>query len=153
WVEQHHGRFFLYTPIFSVLYTPFTLLPNWLGPFVWNIFNFSLFFAAIFQLPETFTHRQQCNMFLFTLLIIGQSLLSFQFNITVAYIFLFAYGLMERKQFFWAILLIMISGMTKVYGIFQLGLLLCYPQFWRNTLYAILIGTGLFLLPLVKLTY
>lgn len=150
WVDSH-GRFFLYTPIFSVLYTPFAFLPPWLGPFFWNLFNYTLFFLAIFSLPDIFSKEQKCKMFLFTSLILGQSLLSFQYNITVAYIFLFAYSLMERNQFFLAILLIMISGMTKVYGIFQLGLLLCYPQFWRNTMYVLLIGVVLFLLPLVKL--
>lgn len=148
---DEHGRFFLYTPIFSVLYSPFAFLPNWLGPFAWNIFNFSFFFLAIFSLPDTFSKEQKCKMFLFTLLILAQSLFAFQYNITVAYIFLFAYGMMERKQYFWAILIIMISGMTKVYGIFQLGLLLCYPQFWRNALYVLITGILLFLLPLVKL--
>ena len=151
WVEKH-GRFFLYTPVFSVLYSPFAFLPAWLGPFAWNIFNYSLFFLSIFKLPAQFDERQKANMFLFTLLILGQSLLSFQYNITVAYIFLFAYSLMERKQFFWAILLIMISGVTKVYGIFQLGLLLCYPQFWRNMGYVVLTGVLLLLLPLLKLS-
>ncbi|MFZ4863267.1 glycosyltransferase family 87 protein [Sphingobacterium sp. Mn56C] len=151
WVTAH-GRFFLYTPIFSVLFSPFAFLPAWLGPFAWNIFNYSLFFLAIFKLPPNFSDRQKCNMFLFTLLILGQSLLSFQYNVTVAYIFLFAYSLMERKQFFWAIVLIMISGTTKVYGIFQLGLLLCYPQLWRNMGYVLLTGALLFLLPLLKLT-
>ena len=29
-----HGRYFLYTPVFSVLYLPIALLPRWLGPFV-----------------------------------------------------------------------------------------------------------------------
>lgn len=59
---------------------------------------------------------------------------------------------MECKQFFWAILLIMSSALTKVYGIFQLGLLLCYPQFWRNLGYAVLSGLLLLLLPLLKLS-
>lgn len=151
WIANN-GRFFLYMPDFSILFSPFAMLPSWLGPFAWNIFNFSLFFLSIFNLPAFFSERQKANMFLFTFLILAQSLLSFQYNITVAYIFLFAYSLLERKQYFWAILLIMISGMTKVYGIFQLGLLLCYPQFWRNIGYVVVTGIALFLLPLVKLS-
>lgn len=152
WVSNH-GRFFLYTPIFSVLYSPFAFLPPWLGPFVWNIFNFTLFYLAIFTLPNLFTHQQKCYMFWFTLPILGQSLLAFQYNVTVAYIFLFSYSLMERKQYFWAILLIMLSGMTKIYGIFQLGLLLCYPQLWRNLVYTTAVGIVLFLSPLLKLEF
>ena len=83
-----HMRFFLYTPVFSVLFTPFAVLPAWLGPFVWNLFNYTMFFAAVFTLPARFTHDQKCRIFLYTLPILAQSLLSFQYNIPVAYIFL-----------------------------------------------------------------
>ena len=31
-----HGRYFLYTPVFTTLFAPILLLPKWLGPFVWN---------------------------------------------------------------------------------------------------------------------
>lgn len=150
WVAAH-GRFFLYTPVFSVLYTPFAVLPAWLGPFAWNLFNYTLFFAAVFSLPDRFTRDQKCGIFLFTLPILCQSLLSFQYNVTVACLFLFAWSLLERGRAFWAVLLIMISGFTKIYGIFELALLVCYPRFWRNAGYVVLVGAGLFLLPLLHL--
>lgn len=150
WVSTHY-RFFLYTPVFSVLFTPFAVLPAWLGPFAWNLFNYTLFFTAVFTLPDRFTREQKCRIFLFTLPILCQSLLSFQYNVTVAYLFLFAWSLLERGRGFWAVLLILISGMTKIYGIFELALLVCYPRFWRHAGYAVLIGAGLFLLPLVRL--
>ena len=144
---EFHGRFFLYSPVFTVLFAPFAYLPAWLGPFAWNLFNYSLFFLAIFTLPRQFTHQQKCRMFLFLLLILGQSLLSFQYNITVACMFLFAY----TDRGFLAVLLIMISGCTKVYGIFELALLLCYPHFWRNLGYAVGTGIVLLALPLIKI--
>lgn len=150
WVAAH-ARFFLYTPVFSVLFTPFAVLPSWLGPFAWNLFNYTLYFAAVFTLPDRFTHRQKCAFFLFTLPILCQSLLSFQYNVTVASMFLIAWSLLERGRAFWAVLVIMISGCTKIYGIFELALLVCYPRFGRNVLYAAAIGAGLFLLPLVHL--
>ena len=146
-----HMRFFLYTPVFSVLFTPFAVLPAWLGPFVWNLFNYTMFFAAVFTLPARFTHDQKCRIFLYTLPILAQSLLSFQYNIPVAYIFLFSYSLLERNKGFWAVLLIMVSGLTKIYGIFSLALLVCYPRFWRNAGYVVLTGGVLFLLPALKL--
>ena len=148
---EFHGRFFLYSPVFTVLFAPFAYLPAWLGPFAWNLFNYSLFFLAIFTLPRQFTHQQKCRMFLFPLLILGQSLLSFQYNITVACMFLFAYTLLEKDRGFLAVLLIMISGCTKVYGIFELALLLCYPHFWRNLGYAVGTGIVLLALPLIKI--
>ncbi len=66
--------------------------------------------------------------------------------------FLFAYTLLERGRGFWAVVLIMLSGFTKVYGIFQLGLLVCYPRFWRNMGYAVLVGAVLWALPAVGTT-
>lgn len=148
---EAHGRYFLYSPVFTVLFAPFAYLPAWLGPFAWNLFNYSLFFMAIFTLPQQFTQQQKCRMFLFLLLILGQSLLSFQYNITVAYLFLFAYTLLEKDRGFLAVLLIMISGCTKVYGIFELALLLCYPHVWRNFGYAVTMGIVLLALPLIKI--
>lgn len=65
--------------------------------------------------------------------------------------FLFAYTLLERDRGFLAVLLIMISGCTKVYGIFELALLLCYPHFWRNLGYAVGTGIVLLALPLIKI--
>jgi hypothetical protein len=39
----------------------------------------------------------------------------------------------------------------KVYGIFQLAMLLFYPKFWKNAMYCILIGIVLLLIPLVHI--
>jgi hypothetical protein len=67
----------------------------------------------------------------------------------VLYIFLLAFTLLEKNKPFWAVLLIMISATTKIYGVVELALLLCYPKFWRNMGYAVLCGIGLLLLPAV----
>ena len=145
--------YFLYGPLFNILFAPFAYMPAWLGPFVWNIFNFTLWFVAIFTLPGKFTREEKCKSFLYTFLILACTQLSFQYNVAVGYLFLFAYSLLERDKGFWAVLLIMISGFTKIYGIFQLGLLLCYPHFWRNMGYAILIGIAFLLAPVVNMPF
>jgi hypothetical protein len=69
----------------------------------------------------------------------------------VASLFLFSFTLLEKKLGFWAVLLILLSGFIKVYGIFQLAMLLFYPRFWKNALYCILIGIVLILLPLIHI--
>ena len=43
---------FLYGPLFAILFAPFAYLGMTVGPFVWNLFNFSMFFCAIFTLPR-----------------------------------------------------------------------------------------------------
>lgn len=148
-----HLDYFLYGPLFNILFAPFAYLPAWLGPFVWNLFNFSMWFTAIFTLPGRFTRDEKCKSFLYTFLILACTQLSFQYNVAVGYMFLFAYSLLERDKGFWAVLLMMLSGFTKVYGIFQLGLLLCYPHFWRNVAYALLIGAAFLVAPAVNMPF
>ena len=88
-----HGRYFLYTPVFSVLYLPIAVLPKWLGPFVWNLCNYSLFALSVFTLPKQYDDYK-LKIFLSLLLILEQSVFPFQMNIVVAYCFLFAYSLL-----------------------------------------------------------
>ena len=144
-----HGRYFLYTPVFSVLYWPIAALPRWLGPFVWNIANFTLFTLAVFTLPQQYD-KHKVAIYLYLLLVLEQSVFPFQFNIVVAYVFLFAYSLLERGHAGWAVLLIMVSATTKVYGIVQLLMLLCYPKVLRNMCLAAVAGLALLMLPALK---
>jgi len=146
-----HLDVFLYGPLFSILFTPFALLPGWLGVFCWNIFTYTLFYLSVFTLPDQFSFAKKKFIFFFTALLLFSSLLSVQFNPAVTAIFLFSFTLLEKKRGFWAVLLILLSGFIKVYGIFQLAMLLFYPRFWKNVFYAVLIGIALFLLPLVHI--
>lgn len=141
---------FLYGPLFSILFAPFAWLGSTVGPFVWNLFNFSMFFCALFTLP-VLTESQKCRSYLYLALILATTQMSMQYNPVVAYLFMFSFTLFERGKPFWAILLILVSGFTKIYGIFELALLLCYPRFWRNMLYTLGIAAVFFLLPLVRL--
>jgi len=141
---------FLYGPVFNIFFAPFAYLPKMVGPFVWNILNYSLYFLAIFKLPEKFTKETKCKIFMYTFLILAAALLSFQANVMVAYIFLLSFSLLERDKPFWAIVLILFSGFIKVYGVFQLGLLLCYPKFRRNMLYVFVIAIFFLFLPIVN---
>ena len=146
---EAHGRYFLYTPVFSVLYWPIAMLPNWLGPFVWNLGNYSLFALSVFTLPKRYD-AFKVKIFLFLLLVLEQSVFPFQYNIVVAYIFLFSFSLLERGKGFWAVLLIMISATTKVYGIVELLILFCYPKPFRRLGLAALVGILLLLSPAIK---
>jgi hypothetical protein len=142
---------FLYGPLFSILFTPFALLPGRLGVFCWNTFTYTLFYFSVFTLPDQFGFAQKKFIFFFTVLLLFASLLSVQFNPVVASLFLFSFTLLEKKKGFWAVLLIFLSGFTKVYGIFQLAMLIFYPGFRKNALYALLIGIVFIFLPLVHI--
>lgn len=149
---EAHSIWFLYTPVFTTIYAPIFLLPEWLGPFVWNGFNYCMLCLAIKTLPQPLAPYRM-KIFLFLLLLILQSTFCFQYNMVVCYIFLFAFTLLENGKPFWATLLIMISATTKYYGAIELGLLLCYPKFWRNMGYALFWGAVLLLLPTINTAF
>ena len=144
-VDVHH-RYFIYSPIFCVLFAPFAFMPFYLGGLVWNLFGYTVFYFGIKNLPGVLSAKAPSIM-LYLLLTVAQSLFCFQFNLLVAAIFVWALVLLERDQAFWAIQLIMISATTKIYGAVELALLLFYPRFWRNVGYVLLTGIGLLLLP------
>lgn len=149
---EAHSIWFLYTPVFTTIYAPVFLLPEWLGPYVWNVFNYVMLCVAIRLLPKPLAPFRT-RIFLFMLLLILQSAFCFQYNMVVCYIFLFAFILMERGKPLWATLLIMISATTKYYGAIELGLLMCYPKFWRNIGYALMWGVVLLLLPMINTAF
>ena len=146
---QAHCIYFLYSPVFSVLFAPIFFLPWWLGPYVWNIGNYCLFTLAIKTLPQQYDKYKHW-IFLFLLPVALQTIFCYQHNIIVCYIYIFAYSLLERGKGVWAVLLIMISACTKVYGAAELALLLCYPKTWRNLALAVVFGALLICLPLVN---
>ncbi|MEG1574081.1 MAG: glycosyltransferase family 87 protein [Bacteroidales bacterium] len=151
WGAEKGHDVFLYGPLFNILFTPFIYMPQWLAPFAWNIINFSLYFLAIFTLPDRFTTTSKCRTFLYTLPILATTLLSFQYNVVVAYIFIFAFSLLERGKYKLAIILILLSAFTKIYGIFQIGMLIFYPKILRHIGYIIPIAIAYTLVPLIKI--
>lgn len=140
---------FIYLPPFLPLFSLFVLLPQWLGPIVWNMMNFSLLFYAISLLPSL-SGRQKQLIFFFPFLITLQTLFSFQYNVVVAYLFLFAFAFLERGRYWWGLLFITISMLTKVYGGVEFLLLLFYPQFWKNVGRTAILSLVVFLLPLLN---
>ncbi len=149
---QTNSIYFLYSPVFNVIFAPIFLLPWWLGPYLWNVGNYCLFTFAIKTLPQQFD-RYKHWIFLFLLSVVLQSIFCYQHNIIVCYIYIFAFSLLERGKGFWAVLLIMLSATTKVYGAAELAILLCYPKVWRNFGYAVLCGAGLLLLPAINTSF
>lgn len=149
---RHGYDYYLYTPTFNVLFTPFAYLPWHLGEFAWNLMNYLLLITAIYTFPRL-DERSKARTALYLLPIVAASQLSFQYNVSVAYMFVFAFSLLERNRGMWAVLIIMLSATTKIYGLAELALLIFYPRFWRNVSYALIFGALLLALPLIKINW
>lgn len=144
---------FLYGPLFSIIFTPFALLPASIAPYLWNIFNFCLFFLAIFSLPDYFKTEQKCRFFLFLLPLAAISQLSFRFDTATVYLALFAFSLMERGFFKCGILLVLISAFSGVYGICQIITLAFYPKFLKNLGFAAVVAVIFSASPLLGFSF
>lgn len=148
---EFHGRFFLYSPVFTVLFAPFAVPACMAGTFRMESIQLFTVLSGDLHSSQTIYPSAKMPYVPFSVADSGQSLLSFQYNITVACMFLFAYTLLEKDRGFLAVLLIMISGCTK-YMVF-LNWHCCYviPTFWRNLGYAVGTGIVLLALPLIKI--
>lgn len=150
--EKGEGLF-LYGPLFSIIFTPFAFLPAGIAPYLWNIFNFCLFFLSIFALPDYVKTEQKCRFFLFLLPLAAVSQLSFRFDTTTVYLALFAFSLMERGFYKCGITVILVSAFSGVYGIFQLITLLFYPKFWKNLGFAVAVAAVFSATPLLGFSF
>ena len=147
--SEHFGRYFLYTPVFSVLFSVLTLLPLWMAGLVWNVLNYTLLFFAVKALP--LPKDKPMRAMLYLMLLTAASAFCFQYNILMTAMFLGAFILLERGRGAWAVLLIMVSATTKLFGLFELALLFCYRDTLRNFLWAILFGAILLISPALRL--
>ena len=149
---QAHGRYYIYSPVFTLFFAPFAFVPRVLGGLLWNLVGYHVFFFAVRALPSQISERS-VPMLWFLLLFVAQSIFPFQYNVLVTCFFLLAFILLVADKPFWAVCIIMFCAVTKIYGIFELALLLCYPKFWRNIGYAILWALIFLALPVVRLGF
>ena len=137
-----------YTPTFSVFFSAMAYLPEWLGLSVWNIINAGVLFLAIYFLPKLNTYQKGliCVICLLELL---TSMQNSQANGLMAGLFVLAFGLLEKKHFFWATACIMISVFIKLFGIVGFALFLLYKPKLRLLIYTLITGLFLAITPLI----
>lgn len=149
---EHDYDRFVYGPIFSIFFSVYAFINSYIGAFLWNLTNYLIWFYAIFSLPENrYTFENKRFLFLMLLPISTTDLFFFQYNITVAYLFLLAYSFFEKGKYWQALSVILFSGFTKIYGFVQLGFLIVYKKFWRNVLFVAILSVILFFLPVIKI--
>lgn len=108
-----------YGPLFGLVIAPFALLPDWAGCIIWVMFNALILYLAIWQLPFTLKQR------LAVLLICAHELMTASFNVQfnpcMAAIIILTFVFVNRKQDFWATLMIVLGTLIKLYGIVGLA--------------------------------
>jgi hypothetical protein len=111
-----------YGPLFSVIIMPFALLPDVLGMSFWNLANAAFLIFAVYKLPVT--NVQKSLILLISAHEFLTTSLSFQFNPSISAIVMLSYVFIDKKQDFWAAMLIMLGTFIKLYGIVGLAFFL-----------------------------
>lgn len=146
-----HWDYYKYTPTFSLFFGPLALLPDFVGLPIWHMLNGVLLLLAIFSLPGL-TPLQKGWIGWLGCIETMTAMQNEQSNGLIAALMIFAFSLLERKQFFLAILCLMGSVFIKPFGIVGFALLAFYKGKIKLTAYSIVTGAVLFALPLLVIS-
>lgn len=147
---QYPGEYFdsnHYGPVFSAVIAPFAILPDWLGCALWCLLNTAVLFIAIRKLPFSFT--QQNFIILFAAIEMMTATHNTQSNALVTAWIILALVFVQRKQEFWACLMIMLAAFVKLYGIAALVFFFFSDNKLKFILYSLLWSVILFCLPML----
>lgn len=135
--SNHYGIFF------SLIITPFAILPDGLGMCLWNLANAALLLYAFSKLP--FSKEKKSWIAWLCLQEYITAAVSFQFNVGLTALLILSFAfILERKETSSA-LGILIGFFVKIYGIVGL----CSFFFIRNKkrfIISMILGSGVFLL-------
>jgi hypothetical protein len=126
---------YLYSPTFALFMGPFAVLPTWLGLFLWNALNISVFYFGGRRLFPN-DNRRQALFLLLVLVDVLTALHNSQANCLLTGLILWTYIHLQNRRPGWAGLCLALAAFIKVYGIAAGLLFLFYPGFWRNAAWA-----------------
>ena len=145
---KEHWDLYKYSPTFAAFFGFFANLPDLPGLILWTLLNAFIFYFAIYYLPNL-SSKQKGFILLLSLIELVTSLQNQQSNGLMAGLFIFAFGLAERKHFALATLLLVISIYIKLFGLVAYVLFLFYKGKWKVFGYSLLWAFLLFLIPLI----
>ena len=118
---------YLYSPSFAVLFSPFSILPNYVGYFLWNNLSMLLLPFLIFKL-KGITLQKKCIICYVAILDMLTCLQGTQSNAMVAALIVLAFISFENKNLWLAAFAIAAGFYIKVYPIITVSLFLLYPN-------------------------
>ena len=134
-----------YGPFFSIIIAPFALIPDWLGCIMWNVFNVTVLLYAIFKLPVN--KNYQIIIALICINEVSTALVSYQFNVAITGMLLLTFIFLEKNKLFLASITIVISTLTKLYGVIGFAFFFFIKNKPKFILIFLLVLTTLFFLP------
>ena len=141
WDVNHYG------PLFSLVFAPFAVVPEWLGLLMWCV-ALSLFLYVAIRRSDM-TRYQQLFILWFCAHELLTALYMQQFNIAIAGIILLAFFLIEKERDTEAAFFIVMGTLVKLYGIVGLAFFFFSKHKMRFVLSLIGWGIVLFAAPML----
>ena len=147
-----YTRGFVYSPLIAALFSPWALLPDWLGAIIWRLLTTAIFVVGIFYWLKEELEIPRSNYWLVFLLILPLSIGNFNNGqVNPLIIGLLMVAIVAARQSHWTISVICLSlcAYLKIYPLaVGLLLLLVYPRQigWRLALALFLMGAFSFVL-------
>jgi hypothetical protein len=138
---------FKYSPTFALFFGLFAALPDWLGLMLWNLLNALVFYLGLKNLPNL-SPKTTLALLLFCGIEMMTSLQSAQSNALIVGLILLTFSQLEKRQYLWATLFILLTVYIKIFGIVAYVIFIFYPKKERLIGYSLLWGLILLLLPL-----
>jgi hypothetical protein len=136
-----------YGPLFAIIISPFTILPDAFAAILWTIVNAFILYKAVLMLPLKTSYKY------FILLICAHELMtaaySVQFNPIMAAIIILSFVFIRNGKDFWAALLIIAGTYIKLYGIVGLAFFFFSDQKIKLILSLLFWSVILFVLPML----
>jgi hypothetical protein len=125
-----------YSPVFALLFSPLSVLPDAIGLFLWNLLNVAVLFIAICKLPKI--DMKYKSLMLFALAIeMLTSLQNSQSNALLVGLLILAFCMLEKGNYALATLFISLTVFIKLFGILAFLLFLFYPKKAKAILYTL----------------
>ncbi len=136
-----------YGPLFSLVFAPFAVVPEWLGMVLWCV-GLSLFLYVAIR-RSSMTKYQQLFILWFCAHELLTALYMQQFNIAIAGIVVLAFFLIEKERDAEAAFFIVLGTLVKLYGIVGLAFFFFSRHKTRFVLSLLGWGVLLFVAPMV----
>lgn len=142
---SQHFDLFKYSPTFAFLMAPFSLFPDWLGIFLWNLVNAGVLFWAVNKLSVD--GKARAFVLLFVAFDLLGALQNSQSNVLMAGLMIGAFAMFEKEKPVAAALLICLGFYVKLFAAVVGLLFLFYNKKGKFLIACVVWGILLGILP------
>jgi hypothetical protein len=125
--SNEYYDYFLYSPSFAVLFSPFSLLPDIFAYFVWNNINMLIIPFCIFKIKGIASDKKSIICYI-ALIEMATCLQGTQSNVFIAALMLITFLSFEQRNYWLAAIAIAIGVYIKVFPLVGASLFLLYPN-------------------------